>query len=162
MKILGIDPGSTRIGYGLIERGASLTLLEYGVLEIKAVSADKRIHELSLRFKKLLEKFAPDLAGIETLYFSKNQKTALSVAESRGVLMLCLIERGIPVKEFRPGDVKLAVANYALADKIAVAKMVKKILGIEGITGHDDASDALAIAITAAHARTWESRGQPR
>jgi crossover junction endodeoxyribonuclease RuvC len=157
MRILGVDPGSTRIGYGLIEKGSELTLLKYGVLEMQTKTGIDRIHELSRAFKKLLITLAPDLAGIETLYFSKNQKTALQVAESRGVLLLGLIEYGVPVKEFRPGDVKIAVANYAMADKIAVAKMVKKILRVSELTGHDDASDALAIAITTAHARTWEN-----
>ncbi len=158
MKILGVDPGSTRIGYGLIEKRSELHLLEYGVLEMQSKTGIDRIHELSRAFKKLLTSLAPDLAGIETLYFSKNQKTALQVAESRGVLMLSLVEYGVPVKEFRPGDVKLAVANYAMADKIAVSKMVRKILRVSDITGYDDASDALAIAITAAHARTWEDK----
>ena len=157
MRILGVDPGSARIGYGLIEKGSSLTLVTYGVLEMRTKTAALRIHELSLSFKKLLRDLAPDLAGIETLYFGKNRKTALQVAESRGVLMLSLAENGVPVKEFRPGDVKLAVTNYGLADKRAVSKMVQKILRVPPLKRYDDASDALAIAITAAHARSWEA-----
>jgi crossover junction endodeoxyribonuclease RuvC len=158
MKILGVDPGSTRIGYGLIEKTGSLSLIRYGVLEMQSKTGPERIHELAHAFRALLVELAPDIAGIETLYFSKNQKTALQVAESRGVLLLGLKEYGLPIREFRPGDVKLAVANYALADKIAVAKMVKKILGVSELVGYDDASDALAIAIAAAHARSWEEK----
>jgi len=161
MKILGIDPGSVRIGYGLIEEKSGLALLDYGVLEIQSRESKSRIQELSKEFKKLIARLSPDIAGVETLYFAKNQKTALSVAESRGILMLTLLEQGIPVTEFRPGDVKLAVANHALADKIAVATMVQKILAVPKLTGYDDASDALAIAITAAQTHRFNERMTP-
>lgn len=158
MKVLGVDPGSARIGYGLIETAPELSLITYGVLEMQSVVHQDRIRELSRSFRKLLGSLRPELAGIETLYFSKNQKTALQVAESRGVLLLHLIEQGITVEELRPGDVKLAVADYALADKTAVSKMVQKMLRVPELTGYDDASDALAIAIAAASVRTWADR----
>jgi len=151
MKVLGIDPGTTRIGYGFISAIRSkMNVLEHGVLEIQAVSKTQRILELGNRFSLLIQKLKPDLAGLEMLYFAKNQKTALSVSEARGMLLYLLMHEKIPVIECRPGDVKLTVAGYGLADKKAVAKMVYATLAIQNIPGHDDITDALAVAITAA------------
>ena len=150
MKILGLDPGTSRIGYGLIDAGRSLTLIDYGVLEITSGSEPEKIFRLGEQLGKLLEAFKPAAAGVEKLYFAKNQKTALAVAQARGVIIYALMGKKIPLFEFRPGDIKKTVTNYGLSDKQAVAKMVKKILRLEAIAGHDDASDALAIAITTA------------
>ena len=151
MRILGIDPGTTRIGYGLIEKSRELKLLRYGIIEVRAKGGAEKILELAEKFSALIEELEPQAAGVEKLYFAKNQKTALQVSEARGIIMHLLLKRNIAVKEFRPGDVKQAITNYGLADKKAVAKMVKKILGLEDLKGHDDASDALAIAITTAY-----------
>jgi len=155
MKILGIDPGTTRIGYGIIRKRSDLELINYGVIEIKARDSFGRLFELGNRLVDLIDEHKPDLAGVEKLYFAKNQKTALSVSEARGVIIYTLLKKNIEVREFRPGDVKLAVANYGLAEKQAVAIMVKKILKIDSLKGHDDASDALAIAITAFYSKNF-------
>ena len=155
MRILGIDPGSSRIGYGLIEDNGSLSLVDYGVLEIKEKTLSGKILNLAGQFEELLKKTKPDLAGIEKLYFMKNIKTGIEVAQSRGVLMLAILKNKIPVLEFDPTQVKQTVTNYGQSDKIAVAKMVKKILNVEEITGYDDASDAIAIAITASFHKRW-------
>lgn len=151
MKILGVDPGTRRIGYGLIHKGTDLTLLDYGVIEVAAKDESLRRVELAEKFLGLVKKFKPDLAGVEKLYFARNQKTALAVSEARGVLIHILTQNRIPVKEYRPGDIKQTLTNYSLSDKTAVAKMVKKILKIKELFGYDDASDALAIAITTAY-----------
>jgi len=151
MRILGIDPGTRRIGYGLIEKNADLALLDYGVIEVAARHESARLKEFAEKFRELIHRSSPDLAGVEKLYFARNQKTALAVSEARGVIIHLLTEGQIPVKEYRPGDIKQTLTNYSLSDKKAVAKMVKKILRVNDLTGYDDASDALAIAITAAY-----------
>ncbi len=151
MKILGLDPGTTRIGYGLIEKQSGLKLIDYGVIEIESKTETGKIMELGERLGQLINDYQPDWAGVEKLYFAKNQKTALAVSQARGVILYLLMKNQIPIYECRPAEVKKAVTNYGFADKKAVAKMVKIILGISTITGHDDASDALAIAITAAY-----------
>jgi len=146
MKILGIDPGSARIGFGLIKKDKNLELLDYGVMEV----ANNDLLVLAEQFDNLLKRQRPDLIAIEKLYFAKNRKTALSVAQSRGVLILKIRENKIKMAEYNPMEVKQSVTGYGLADKKAVAMMVKKILNLQELKGHDDASDALAIAITAA------------
>ncbi len=152
MRILGIDPGTVRLGYGLIEKTRELKLLTYGVLEIKNKQSEPaKIFELGKKLSELIDELKPDLAGVEKLYFAKNQKTAMLVSQARGVILHLLTQRSIPIRELRPGDVKIAVTNYGLADKGAVARMVKQILKIPDLRGYDDASDALAIAIAAAY-----------
>lgn len=152
MKILGIDPGTTRLGYGLIQKGGELKLLAYGVLEVKGKKGEPaKIFELGKKLSDLLDELKPDLAGVEKIYFAKNQKTAMLVSQARGVILHLLTQKGIPIRELRPGDVKIAVTSYGLAEKRAVARMVGQILKIPELVGHDDASDALAIAIAAAY-----------
>lgn len=149
MRILGIDPGFRRIGYGLIEQGREIKIIKYGVIEIKANGGVGRLKELGSALEGLFAQYAPECAGVEQLYFSKNRKTALAVSEARGVILKALSDRNIAVIELNPNTVKKAVTGYGLAGKDAVAKMVKKILRLEDLAGHDDASDALAIAIAA-------------
>ena len=153
MKIIGVDPGTSRIGYGIIN-DKPLELVDYNTLEIKE-KTNKKFLFLSEEFDKIIDKYNPDLAAIEKIYFAKNQKTAIEVAQAKGILMLCLLKRKIPVLEYGPPEIKLAVTSYGMADKKAVAKMVSKMLKIEELKGHDDASDALAIAITAANKKDW-------
>ncbi len=149
MRILGIDPGSSRIGYGLIEQGREIKIVKYGVIEIKEKLAARRLEKLGRSLSKLLGECSPDCAGVEQLYLSKNRLTALSVAEARGVIIKTLADHGITVLELNPNTIKKAVTGYGFAEKAAVAKMVKKILRVDNIDGYDDASDALAIAIAA-------------
>ena len=149
MKILGIDPGSTRIGYGVIEDTNPLKLIDYGVLEIKEKNLPDRLNALSVVFEELLKKHRPELAGIEKIFFAKNTKTAIDVSHSRGVLLASMQKNRIPILEFTPNEVKLAVSGYGLSDKKAVAKMVIRILNLKELKGYDDASDAIAIALTA-------------
>lgn len=153
MRILGIDPGTSRIGYGLIN-DRPLKLIDYGVLEIKE-KTNKKFLYLAEEFERLIENLSPDLAAIEKIYFAKNQKTAIEVAQARGIMMFLLMKTNIPVAEYGPQEIKRAVTNYGLADKKAVAKLVGKMLGVENLKGYDDASDALAISITAANLARW-------
>ncbi len=157
MKVLGIDPGTTRIGYGFIE-STDWKLIAYGVLEVTGEDEIEKIADLGGKFSKLLISLAPDVAGVEGLFFGKNRKTALAVSQARGVILSFLAQAKIPIRECRPAEVKLSVAGYGAADKAAVAAMVKKTLHIEHLEGYDDASDALAIAIATAAREPFLSR----
>lgn len=152
MKVLGIDPGSTLMGYGIIEKNAdgSLAPLDYGVLKIQEKTIPEKLSALSTALEKLLQKTNPDAAGVEQLFFAKNKKTALEVAQARGVIIIKILERKIPIFEFTPPQVKIAVTGYGLADKIQVATMTAKLLGLPNIKIDDNASDGLAIAIATA------------
>jgi crossover junction endodeoxyribonuclease RuvC len=148
MKILGIDPGSARIGYGLIEKeNSGLKFIKAGLLKISSKDKNQRLVELEKSLSQLLKKEKPDLAILEKLYFMKNMKTALEVAQSRGILTLMLIKYKIPLLEYTPLEIKQAITGYGLADKKSVARMVAKILKMGKISKYDDVSDALAAAI---------------
>jgi crossover junction endodeoxyribonuclease RuvC len=152
MLILGLDPGSTRVGYGLIKKEKNkLTLVSSGLLKIVSKNKAERLINLEKSASELMKKHRPDLVAIERLYFVKNLKTGLEVAQSRGVLTLVAARYKIPQVEYTPSEIKLAVTGYGNADKKSVAKMVVKILGINKIKGPDDVSDALATAICASH-----------
>jgi crossover junction endodeoxyribonuclease RuvC len=151
MLILGIDPGTTRIGYGLIEsKGGDIKALNYGLLEIKSGQNIEKLLELGRRFESLLNKLKPDAVAIEEVYFSNNQKTAIAVAEARGVLRFISAKNNIRVFEYGPQQVKLALTGDGRADKIGVKTMVCRTLGFKAIKGVDDITDALAISITCA------------
>ncbi|MDO8537162.1 MAG: crossover junction endodeoxyribonuclease RuvC [bacterium] len=172
MIILGIDPGTRRIGYGIIEKERSkLKMLAAGILKISAggplrqssseasgsASRGKRraddfgaLQETKKQVEGLIKKFKPEVLAIEKLYFVKNQKTGLEVAEARGAIILSALENNLAVKEYGPNEIKAGVAGYGLADKRAILKMVGLILGTPDLRLIDDASDALAVAIMAA------------
>jgi len=152
MLILGLDPGSVRVGYGLIEKNKNnLTLVKSGLLKIKSHDKHQRLLELEKDFSKLIKKIKPELIILEKLFFMKNLKTALEVAQSRGVLTLLTVKYKIPLLEFSPSEIKIAVTGYGRADKKAVAKMVAQILKVPKIKEIDDVTDAIAAAITGAH-----------
>lgn len=152
MKILGIDPGSSRMGYGLIEKnGQKLKLIKAGTLEIKEKDPNQKLFYLATDFKKILEESKPDLLAIEKIFFYKNVKTAIEVAQARGVIIFLALQQQIPLVEFTPQKVKKATANYGAADKQAVARMVSLLLNEPPTKRLDDTSDAIAIAITAAN-----------
>lgn len=158
MKILGIDPGTSRIGYGLVSEGPKLAALSYGIIELREKNPHEKLIHLAREIRALLKKTAPDIVALEKLFFSTNQKTGIAVAESRGVIALLALETGIPLLEYGPREVKQAVTNDGMADKKAVAKMVKKILCLAAVEGPDDVTDALAIAITGAHRYKFDAK----
>ncbi len=152
MLILGIDPGSVKIGYGLIKNKENQFLfVESGLLNITSKNKCERLLELEKSFKRLLKKHKPDIIALEKIYFAKNLKTGLEVAQSRGVLILLTAQHKISLLEYAPSEIKLNVTGYGSASKKTVAKMTAKILKINKISGPDDVSDALAIALTAAN-----------
>lgn len=150
MIILGIDPGTTIIGFGVIKKvGSRLGLVDYGVIKTGKESQEQKILKISKELEKLIQKHKPDIAGIETLFFSANKKTALSVAEARGAIILTLMQNGVVIKEFTPNNIKSTVSGYGKSDKRAMEKIVSLNLGIYDSNLPDDAFDALAIAIRA-------------
>jgi len=157
MKILGIDPGTTIIGYGLVETsGNNLRPLDFGVFKTVATETNNRISTIYDFFEKLLKKHKPDMAAIEKLFFFKNAKTITRVSETRGVLLLALEKNGVETREFTPLQVKQSVSNYGRADKLQVQKNISLILGLKEIPQPDDAADALAIAICCANTAKWQ------
>lgn len=147
MIILGIDPGTSRIGYGVIKETNKPKLIRYGTIESKQQNLYGKIAEFSLKFERLLKESKPDAVAIEKLFFTKNRKTAIAVAQARGVLLAHCISQNKKIIELGPMQIKQLVTGYGKSDKIAVAKMVKKILDIPDLQGYDDASDAIAIAL---------------
>ena len=148
---LGIDPGIATTGYGLVRltRDGELVAVSFGIISTpKDSSAPARLEILFDQLKALLKKHKPDTAAVEKLFFQSNVKTALSVGQARGVIMLCLQKAGIEPFEYTPNEVKQAVAGYGGADKRQVQDMVRALLQLDAIPKPDDAADALAIAIT--------------
>lgn len=166
MVILGIDPGTSRIGYGIIKKSAAnkFKLLDAGLLDIGAKAGTNggkygRFWHVKNALDSLIKKFRPEVLSIEKLYFAKNQKTAISVAEMRGALILAALENGLRIEEYSPNEIKTGITGYGLADKKAVLKMVKLTLGEPDLDIIDDASDALAVAIMAASNRIGRVAG---
>ncbi len=152
MTILGIDPGTHRIGYGLIRKeNGTLSLVEAGLLHLE--DGVPRLSAIERSLETILSRLNPDRAAMERLFFTRNQKTAISVAQARGVLLNTLQKSGIPLQEFSPSEIKLAVTGSGTADKRAVAQMVFRFLSAPSDRLPDDATDALAIAIAASGRR---------
>lgn len=153
MIILGIDPGTTRVGYAVIEKKDSdnLNLLTCGCLEAKSKEQKNRLSEISNLISDLILKYHPEVLSIEKLFFTKNAKTALAVAEARGVIINSANSLNLNIREFTPLEVKVAVTGYGKAEKEQVKKMACRILKLEKMPKIDDISDALAIALTACY-----------
>ncbi len=150
MVILGIDPGTHRAGYGIIESVRNeCHYLSAGLLPVHHKEAHMRLLDIKKGMGGLIKKFRPSGIAVEKLYITKNQKTGIAVAQARGVILLAAAEHNLPVAEFGPGEIKSHLTGYGLADKIAVAKMVRLVLNCPTRDMIDDASDALAIAIVA-------------
>ena len=153
MRTLGIDPGTSLIGFGIIESAPrSFVALDYGVFRTKPnLPNTERVIAVHDFFKKLIKKYQPDQAGIEKLFFFKNAKTVTQVSEIKGVILLALQQQGVPTYEFTPLQIKQAVSNYGRAEKNQVQQIVKMILGLKELPRPDDTADALAIAICCAN-----------
>ncbi len=160
MKILGLDPGTARVGWGVIDDAHNVSrAIAYGCITTqKTGSPETRLHHIHTELKKILKTHHPDAVSVEKLYFSKNVTTALSVGEARGVLLLAAAEAGIPVVSYTPQTVKQSVCGSGSADKTQVARMVTHILHLSKIPTPDDTADALAIAIT--HAMNVPLKGR--
>jgi len=151
MIILGIDPGTTRIGFGIIKKESEKLLpLHYGLIPLSPADT-KPIKTVINELTKLIIAYQPNVAAVEKIFFFKNQKTIISVSEMRGVILAALELSNIPIHEFTPLQVKQSVSSYGRAGKDQVQRMVKLILGIGTEIQPDDAADGLAIAICCAN-----------
>jgi crossover junction endodeoxyribonuclease RuvC len=154
MIAIGIDPGTRRVGFGVIlQEGTEAIFVEAGILPIRSSDEPGALREIKQALDALIKKHAPDVLAVEKLYFAKNQKTALAVAQARGVILLVAREQKLRIREYAPNEVKAGVTGYGSADKKAVLKMVRLILKKPELSVIDDASDALALAIMAANER---------
>jgi len=154
MLVIGIDPGTAITGYGLVEDNddGSLTVRDFGViLTPSKLSMPERLLELYRKLHAILLLHRPDSGAVEKLFFQRNVRTALSVGQARGVILLALAEVGINTVEYTPLEVKQAVAGYGGADKNQVQQMVRALLGLREVPQPDDAADALAVAICHLH-----------
>ena len=149
MKILGIDPGMAIVGYGLIEIAAEKpVLLASGSIQTnKDLSDSKRLLEIFNDLSTIVEMYQPDCASVENLFFFKNQKTVIPVAEARGVILTVLEKYNIPTFSYTPMEVKQVLTGYGRAEKKEVEQMVKIVLETEVLPKLDDTVDAIAIAI---------------
>jgi crossover junction endodeoxyribonuclease RuvC len=154
MLVVGIDPGTATTGYGFIRETSAggLEVVDFGVVTTAAnLQPEVRLLQLNEQLEKLLALHRPDSGAVEKLFFQKNVKTAIAVGQARGVILLSLAKANLPVFEYTPLEVKLAVVGYGAADKNQVQQMVKAILNLSKIPKPDDAADALAIAICHLH-----------
>lgn len=153
MVILGIDPGTATTGYGVIKKlpGGKFELLDFGVIKTdKHFSDAERLQTLADDLIELIRKYKPAVAGVEKLFFQSNQKTVMSVSQSRGVILLQLINQKIPIKEFTPLQVKSTICGNGQADKQQIQFMIKQTFKLARVPKPDDAADAVAIALCAA------------
>ncbi|MGN0730121.1 crossover junction endodeoxyribonuclease RuvC [Treponema sp.] len=152
-RIIGIDPGLAHTGFGIIDCEASkISLVSYGVIETSSDDSHEiRLLNIYSDFLSVLDKFSPDEAEMETLFFSRNTTSALAVAEAKGVLSLCLAQRSVPVFMYAPNQIKSAVTGTKAADKDTVSRYVQILLGLKEPPRPDHAADALAGAITHFH-----------
>ncbi len=149
MLILGIDPGYAIIGWGVIryERGRFIPV-DFGAITTPAgMPFNRRLEVIYDEMTALLSRHTPDAVAVEKLYFQNNQKTAIDVAQARGVTMLAIHKSGVPVFEYTPLQVKSAVTGFGQAQKPQVMEMTKRLLRLKAVPKPDDTADALAIAI---------------
>ena len=153
MRIIGIDPGYAIVGYGVIDYiGNKFKIVEYGASTTESnQNMNERFKSIHDDLNTIIERTKPEFLAIEELFFNSNQKTAINVAQARGVLLLSALNHGISVHEYTPLQVKQAVVGYGRAEKKQVQLLVKSILGLEKVPKPDDTADALAIAVCHAH-----------
>jgi crossover junction endodeoxyribonuclease RuvC len=151
--VLGIDPGTASLGFGVVERvGGGLREVDHGCLSTASSEAlPQRLLAIHTCVRELIETHRPTLVAVERLFFSRNAQTALGVGHARGVVLLAAAEAGLPVREATPSEVKTAVSGSGVAEKEQVGRMVALILGLATVPTPDDAADALAVAIWAAN-----------
>ena len=154
MRILGIDPGMAIVGYSILdvdEKNGEMNLVSSGSIQTSSKDGEsQRLLEIHNDLKTIIEKFSPDVASVEKLFFFKNQKTVMPVSQARGVIVMTLAQNGLKVQEYTPIEIKQALTGYGRATKDEVAKLVKICLNNCKIPKLDDTVDSIAIAICCA------------
>lgn len=157
IRILGVDPGYAIVGFGILDYdGISFKPVEYGAVLTEAHTPfPERLKAIHTDMEFIFGKYSPDCMAVEKLFFTTNQKTAIDVAQARGVTVLSAADRSVPVFEYTPLQVKSAVVGYGKAEKQQVMEMTRQLLGLAQIPKPDDAADALAVAICHGHSTRW-------
>lgn len=151
MLVLGIDPGTAIVGYGLVREHAdgALQAVEYGVIRTPAKTPmPRRLMTIFDTLTDIVQEHQPDRAAVEELFFARNVTTAITVSQARGVILLALQKAGIPINEYKPNEIKQAITGYGGAEKTQMQEMVRMLLNLDSIPKPDDAADGLAIGIT--------------
>ncbi|NBD25933.1 crossover junction endodeoxyribonuclease RuvC [Paenibacillus glycinis] len=153
MRVLGIDPGIAIVGFGFIDKiGSKLVPVQYGCITTEAKTPqEERLKQVYESACSLMDRYKPDTVAVEKLFFNRNVTTAFSVGQARGVIILAAAQRGLPVAEYTPLQVKQAIVGYGKAEKRQVQEMVRMFLKLSAIPKPDDVADALAVAICHAH-----------
>lgn len=149
MRVLGIDPGTVVIGYGVIDSdGDRATLVDYGALSAPTrLPVGERLGELYNQLQEIVSRYGPDAMAVEQPFVAKNVKSALAIGKAQAVAILAAVNRGIPTFEYTPAQIKRQVANYGASSKEQVQRMVSLQLGLSEVPQPDDAADALATAL---------------
>ncbi|HEY41228.1 MAG TPA: crossover junction endodeoxyribonuclease RuvC [Dehalococcoidia bacterium] len=149
MRVLGIDPGTVVIGYGVIDSdGDRTTLVDYGALSASTrLPVGERLGELYNQLQEIVSRYGPDAVAVEQPFVARNAKSALAIGKAQAVAILVAVNRGIPTFEYTPAQIKRQVANYGASSKEQVQRMVSLQLGLSEVPQPDDAADALATAL---------------
>lgn len=149
MRILGIDPGTGLLGFGVIETGRKPTLVDAGVIRTKVHQPEpERLQIIYDGLHEIVEATKPQMVSVEKLFFARNVTTAMSVAQARGVVLLVAKQHELPIYEYTPMQIKQSLTGYGKADKKQMQEMVRLLLNLKEIPKPDDAADALAAALT--------------
>lgn len=158
MLVLGIDPGLAITGYGFIktDQRNQYTCIDYGVIRTDAGLADPdRLIVIFDALTDLIQRYGPETSSVEKLFFQKNVKTALSVGQARGVVMLALAQANLPIHEYTPNEIKQTICGYGNAGKRQIQRMVQTLLNLDDLPKPDDAADALAVGICHIHHQSF-------
>lgn len=149
MIILGVDPGTATTGFGIVKKTKKeLFCLGYGAIITSPDFSDaERLRQLFNELNLVIRHYEPDILAVEQLYFFKNSKTAMTVAQAKGVILLAGIKKKLPIFEFTPLQVKTVITGYGRADKSQIQRMIKVLLNLDELPRPDDAADALGVAI---------------
>jgi len=154
LRVLGVDPAvAGAIGYGVIQTdGSRAACMRFGALKLpRQMTFGLRLREIHLLISNLVEEFAPDAVAVEAVFTSLNMRTALKLAEMRGVILLAAAQAQIPAHNYSPREIKASVAGFGAASKQQIQQMVRSLLAMDAVPEPADASDALAVALCHAH-----------
>lgn len=149
MLVIGVDPGTAITGFGFVRRsGHHLAAVEFGAIRtLQDTAPAERLRQIFADLTQLFDEYSPDCLAVERLFFNRNTTTAMAVGQARGVVLLAAAQRGIPVAEYTPQEIKQAVTGLGGAAKAQVGYMVRALLGLPAVPTPDDVCDALAVAI---------------